>query len=207
MIHLYKITIISDQRCGSTALVKTINEMTGIKFWIEPEFNDYKNLTNSLGFEEFITKLQKTEYKTDGRKYTGDTLAECTALKCDYKTIDLVVNDDIKYSKFAIVLLRKNLLNQVLSRWISEHTNIFHADEIKNTDYYNLKIPPIPFEEVDKRLNMLEKNRKQMKLLKVDRVIYYEDMISFLSGNKLNTKLEMIENYEDVKNFVFRKYN
>jgi hypothetical protein len=32
-------------------------------------------------------------------------------------------------------------------------------------------------------------------------------MISFLSGNKLNTKLEMIENYEDVKNFVFRKYN
>ena len=202
---MYKLTIISDQRCGSTSLARTIHQMSGMKFWIEPNFNEFKNTIDSIGFKNFLEKMNHSEFiKTLDESYVGGSVEECDALKCDYKTINLCIDEVIGYSNFVIILLRKNLFEQALSRWIGEHTDIWHVDEVGDVDYYNLEVPEISLEEVNQRVKVLAENKQHMiesvtKGTTNHRIIYYEDNIPFLSGNKLNTKLEMIKNYKELK--------
>ena len=91
------IVILSHWRVGSTNFKKTLEQITGEKFWNEPNFKKHKNTIDSMGFNEF---MEKSKWKS---------------MKCDYVKSKDYLNEILDYADMVFLLKRRDVTAQINS--------------------------------------------------------------------------------------------
>ena len=91
------IVILSHWRVGSTNFKKTLEQITGEKFWNEPNFKKHKNTIDSMGFNEF---MKTSKWKS---------------MKCDYEKSKDYLNEILDYADMVFLLKRRDVTAQINS--------------------------------------------------------------------------------------------
>ena len=91
------IVILSHWRVGSTNFKKTLEQITGEKFWNEPNFKKHENTIDSMGFNEF---MEKSKWKS---------------MKCDYVKSKDYLNEILDYADMVFLLKRRDVTAQINS--------------------------------------------------------------------------------------------
>lgn len=91
------IVILSHWRVGSTNFKKTLEQITGEKFWNEPNFKKHKNTIDSMGFNEFMKK------------------SKWNSMKCDYVKSKDYLNEILDYADMVFLLKRRDVTAQINS--------------------------------------------------------------------------------------------
>ena len=109
------IVILSHWRVGSTNFKKTLEQITGEKFWNEPNFKKHKNTIDSMGFNEF---MEKSKWKS---------------MKCDYEKSKEFLPEIMDYADMVFLLLRKDIDAQIDSYYELLGEKLNRAEIIRAT--------------------------------------------------------------------------